>query len=158
MKLARIGAAGPSWRADDLSGAGAAVSPGRWNQEGEKVIYAAPTLAMAVLETSAHIVDAGLPLNKYVISIEVPDALWKRRTVITAGALAQDWDAIPCGRTSIQAGSDWYRSGASVLLELPSVIVPEESVVLINATHADAARITARIVRRFQYNLLFRGH
>lgn len=157
MRLARIASSGPGWTPADLSGAGAAASPGRWNRPGERVVYAAPTLAMAVLETAAHIDDGGLPLNKYVVAIDVPDAMWAARTVLAADALPGGWDAIPHGLASIAAGSAWYASGETALLELPSVIVPEETVVLINAEHPDAAALRATVTRRLQYNLLFRG-
>lgn len=156
MKLFRIGSSGPTWKPDDMTGAGAAAAPGRWNRPGEKVIYAAQTLAMAVLETAAHIDDGGLPLNKYVIEIDVPDDLWLGRTVVDPADLGGGWDAIPHGLASIEAGSGWYVGASSAIIELPSVIVPEERIVLINAQQADAARITTKVTRRFQYNLLFR--
>lgn len=43
---------------------------------------------------------------------------------------------------SITAGSAWYTGGANAILELPSVIAPEETIVLINAQHPDADRVT----------------
>ncbi|MBT2766906.1 RES family NAD+ phosphorylase [Stenotrophomonas sp. ISL-67] len=157
MRLARIGSTGPTWTPDDMTGAGAAASPGRWNRTGERVIYAAPSLAMAVLETAAHIDDSGLPLNKYVIEIDVPDDVWAARLVIPASALPVGWDAIPHGVVSIGVGSNWYASGAQAIVELPSVIAPEETIVVINAQHGDSRRMRARATRRLQYNLLFRG-
>lgn len=156
MRLLRIGSTGPAWAPNDMTGAGAASAPGRWNDTGESVIYAAPTLAMAVLETAAHIDDAGLPLNKYVIEIDVPDSVWAARTVLTQAQIPGGWDSIPHGVVSIKTGSDWYKSGSTAIIELPSVIVPEESIVLINATHPDTGSMKAATGRRFQYNLLFR--
>lgn len=156
MKLWRIASTGPTWSPGDLSGQGAAISPGRWNRRGELVIYAAPTLAMAVLETAAHVDDHGLPLNKYVIEIEVPDELWHARLIRSTAELPAGWDAIPSGVVSFDVGSAWYTGKASALLELPSAIVPEESTVLINAEHPGAKSLTARATRRFEYNRLFR--
>ncbi|WP_145479235.1 RES family NAD+ phosphorylase [Stenotrophomonas rhizophila] len=156
MRLARIGSTGPTWAPDDMTGAGAATSPGRWNREGERVIYAAPSLAMAVLETAAHIDDSGLPLNKYVIEIDVPDEVWAARLIVSVHTLPVGWDAIPHGMVSIDTGSNWYAGGAHAIIELPSAIVPEETIVLINAQHADSRRMRAQATRRLQYNLLFR--
>ncbi|MCC6507421.1 MAG: RES family NAD+ phosphorylase [Aquimonas sp.] len=156
MKLLRIGSTGLGWAPEDLSGAGAAMSPGRWNRVGERVVYAAPTLAMAVLETAAHIDDGGLPLNRYVIEIEVPDKVWDARKRVQVDALPGGWDAIPYGQPSVALGSAWYREGVAAILELPSVIVPEESIVLINVEHADSAGMRASPLRKFQYNALFR--
>jgi len=156
VRLTRIGSTGPAWAPADMSGAGAAASAGRWNRPGERVIYAAPTLAMAILETAAHIDDSGLPLNKYVIHIEVPEDVWQSRLVMGAGTLPVGWDAIPHGLISIAAGSAWYTAGAHAIVELPSVIAPEETIVVINAQHPETRRMVATPTRRFQYNLLFR--
>ena len=52
MKLWRIAAETRQYAADDLSGAGAARHPGRWNDVGEPVLYTAPSISLAVLETA----------------------------------------------------------------------------------------------------------
>jgi RES domain-containing protein len=156
VKLARIGSAGPDWAPDDMSGTGSAHAPGRWNRPGERVVYAAPTLAMAVLETAAHVEDDHLPMNKYVVELEVPDELWAHRRVITANDLPGGWDSIPQCVVSIQAGSEWYQAATVALLELPSAIIPEESIVLINVEHEDVRRIRAKATRRVLYHLVFR--
>jgi RES domain-containing protein len=157
VKLWRIASAGPHWTPDDLSGAGAASSPGRWNNAGEFVLYTAHSLALAILETAAHVDDSMLPLNRYVVEINVPDAIWREREVRSVQQLPVSWDAIPHGMASIQAGSSWYQRMKSLLLEVPSVIVPEESVLLIHARHPQIAKLSARALRRFDYNGLFRA-
>ena len=53
MILWRIATETREYRAIDLSGAGAARDPGRWNAAREPVVYCAPTIAIAVLETAA---------------------------------------------------------------------------------------------------------
>ncbi|MEX1166036.1 MAG: RES family NAD+ phosphorylase [Hydrogenophaga sp.] len=156
MKLWRIAAETRSYPATDLSGKGAAKSPGRWNSETEAVVYSAPTIAIAVLETAAHIDDAGLPLDRYLIEIEVPAAVWKARITLVASQLPPQWDAIPAGLASATVGSRWLADQKSAILQLPSVIVPEEFAALINPAHPQAAAITATAVRKFEYNRLFR--
>lgn len=156
MRLARIGAAGKTWLVNDLTGTGAAKYPGRWNLEGEHVIYASPTLAMALLETVSHVDANGLPLDRYVVWIDVPADVWNARRVLKEGDLPGGWDALPHGMASTKVGSDWYNGSQEALLELPSAIVPEETIVLINATHPDAQRLKATTGRRIQYNLVLR--
>lgn len=156
MKLWRIAAETRVYPATDLSGGGAAQRPGRWNGDKEPIIYCALTISMAVLETAAHRDDAGLPLNRYLIEINVPDQIWEGREVVNPRKLPTTWAAIPAGRASVKVGSDWLSSMRSALLIVPSVIVPEESVVLINPRHVDAPRIKAKSVRLFEYNRLFR--
>ena len=43
------------------------------------------------------------------------------------------------------------------ILEMPSVIVPEESAALIDPLHPDARALSAKTVRLFEYNRLVRG-
>jgi RES domain-containing protein len=157
VKLWRIAAETRKYAANDLSGGGAAVSPGRWNDEDEPVVYCAPTISMAVLETAAHIDDAALPLNKYLVEIDVPDGVWLRRQEVNIASLPVTWAAIPAGRASVAFGSNWLTSLRSPLLLVPSAIVPEEPIAMINPAHADAARISAKVIRLFEYTRLFRS-
>lgn len=152
----RIAAETREFAADDLSGGGAARYPGRWNEAGQRVVYCATTLSLAVLETAAHVQRGGLPLNRFVVRVEVPEEVWKAREVLRVQDLEPAWAAIPAGRASVRAGSGWFKAGASALLLVPSVIVPEELNVLVNATHPDAARLGARVLRPFEYDRVLR--
>jgi RES domain-containing protein len=157
VRLWRIAAETRTCPAQDLSGAGAARHPGRWNDEGQAVVYAATTLALAVLETAAHIDDAGLPLNRFVIGIEVPTEVWEMRETLDVDRPPPAWSSIPAGRASVTAGAAWLASLRSPILLVPSVIVPEEFIALINPAHAASAGIAAQVVRRFDYGGLFRS-
>lgn len=157
MILWRIATETRQYRADDLSGGGAARSPGRWNEAGQAVLYTAPSIAIAVLETAAHLDDAGLPLNRYLVKLELPSRVWQARKELDAATLPPTWNAIPAGATSAQVGSDWLRAGESAVLLVPSVIVPEEQAALVNPAHPDAAKIKATVVRPFDYSRLFRS-
>lgn len=157
MNLWRIAAETRRYAANDLGGLGAALRPGRWNDYGQPVVYAAVTAALAVLETAAHIDDGGLPLNRFLVRIEVPDALWRARRELHADELSPEWSAIPAGRASMDVGAKWLAAAGSVLLLVPSVIVPEEWVALVNPAHPAARSMVAHTVRRFEYGGLFRG-
>lgn len=157
ISLWRIAAETRDYKADDLSGGGASKHPGRWNAPGEYVVYTAESLALAVLETAAHIDSAGLPLNRFVLKVSVPSKVWDARETLDPAKIDPAWCAVPAGKASVDIGSVWYKSSKSALLLVPSVIVPEAHAVLINATHADAKKIKAAIIRPFEFNRLFRG-
>lgn len=157
MILWRIAAETRNHAADDLSGAGAAAHPGRWNEEKQPVIYAAPTIAMAVLETGAHVDDGGLPLNRFLVRIDVPDDEWMAREELDPAKLPPPWSAIPAGRTSAKIGTAWLASARTLILLVPSVIVPEERAALINPLHPNAKKLSAAVMRPFAYNTLFRS-
>ena len=156
MILWRIAADTRKYAADDLSGGGAAARPGRWNEEGQCALYTAPTIAIAVLETAAHVDDAGLPLNRYLVRLEIPDAAWAARETLVVATLPVTWSAIPAGSASVRVGAEWLCSMRAPILVVPSVIVPEEPASLINPLHPLAKKISASIVRQFEYNRLFR--
>jgi RES domain-containing protein len=140
------------YQADDLSGAGAKATGGRWNEPGVAVVYASETRALACLETIVHLNAGGLPFNRYLVEITIPDAVWDHAQVETADDLRVGWDAEPAGQVSIRFGTTWVRAGGSALLLVPSVMVPEECNVLINPTHPDSARIMAVKQRKWLYD------
>lgn len=144
--------------AEDLSGAGAAKSGGRWNRTGEAVIYASMSIALAAWETRAHIGRTrALPFNRLLVKVSIPLNVWSKRLdvrALTGVAPSQHvgWDVMPAGKVSWDIGAMWLASNASALLVVPSVIVPEEKNIVINPTHADAGAIKATKVRTFRYD------
>ena len=148
----RIAADTKSYRADDLSGGGAKATGGRWNAPDHAVVYASATRALACLETFVHLNASGLPLNRYLVEVTLPDDIWAAARRVEAADLPVGWDAEPASRTSVDFGTDWIVEKAAALLIVPSVIVPEEFNLLINPAHADAARVTARKARKWTYD------
>ena len=148
----RIGTDAPAYDADDLKGTGAAITGGRWNEKGLAVVYAAESRSLACLETLVHLAASGLPFNRYLVEISIPDPVWAAAQRETSATLPVGWDAEPASRTSIGFGSAWLRSGRSAVLVIPSVIVPEECCVLVNPTHPDSASISAVKSRRWLYD------
>jgi RES domain-containing protein len=148
----RIATDTPTYTADDMSGAGAKITGGRWNRKGGAVVYCASSIALACLETVVHLNTGGLPLNRYLVRIDIPDHTWAAAVAVTAASAPVGWDAIPEGKVSLDHGDVWLASGASALMLVPSIIVPEEHNVLINPAHAEAAAITPTKLRRWLYD------
>ncbi|MYM87471.1 RES domain-containing protein [Rugamonas sp. FT82W] len=151
--LWRIAVEAPAYTANDLSGAGAKISGGRWNSIGTPLIYSATNIALATIETVLYLRNGGLPFNRFLVRIDVPDGVWATRLVLDP--LPGGWDAVPSGMSSRMAGDAWAASASSVLLMVPSVSVPDEYNVLINPLHPDAASITATTVKRWIYDPRF---
>jgi RES domain-containing protein len=57
----------------------------------------------------------------------------------------------------VRIGSAWLASLRSPILLVPSVLVPEERAALINTSHPQSKRISAKVLRLFEYNRLFRS-
>jgi RES domain-containing protein len=152
MRAWRIAADTPDYVADDLSGAGAKITGGRWNRPGLPVLYCADTPSLACLETLVHLGTGDLPLNRYLVAIDVPDPVWRARENQTSEFLAIGWDAFPAGQVSIDFGDEWLKSKRTAVMAVPSAIVPEDSVILINPLHPDAAGIVGSKTRRWLYD------
>jgi RES domain-containing protein len=153
----RIAADTARYPADDLSGAGAKATGGRWNATEHAVVYASVSRALACLETVVHLNAGGLPLNRYLVEISIPDAVWAAARRESAASLPVGWDAEPASLTSIGFGTEWLVGKGTAVLLVPSVIVPEEWNVLINPAHPEAAGIGCRKVRTWVYDARIRG-
>ncbi len=150
--LWRIAADTRDYPADDLSGGGAKATGGRWNAIDHAVLYTSTTRALACLETVVHLNSGGLPLNRYLVEVSVPDAVWAAARQMDQTQLPVGWDAEPASKTSIDFGTRWIVGRSTALLIIPSVIVPEEFNVLVNPAHADMAGVTARKVRKWTFD------
>jgi RES domain-containing protein len=77
IHLWRIASDTRNYTADDITGAGAKATGGRWNRQGNAVLYSATNISLAILETYVHIKLDGLPLNRFLVRFDVPDAVWQ---------------------------------------------------------------------------------
>lgn len=115
------------------------------------MIYTSTSRALACLETVVHLGAGDLPLNRYLVEINVPVEVWSLRVTFDATANV-GWDARPASITSIDWGTRWAADGTTLLAEVPSVVVPEESNVLINPGHSDLGLLEARKLRKWTYD------
>lgn len=119
-------------------GTGAMLHGARWSSPGHPVVYAADSLAGAILEILAHALrPRTLPGPHHAVRIDVPDALVE---TLDPGALP-GWDAkgSPEARTF---GDRWLEEARSAALRVPALPCrPAGSNLLINPAHPAAARI-----------------
>jgi RES domain-containing protein len=132
-----------------FSGEGARAYGGRWNYPGIPMVYAAHTRALAALESLVHYGGAERRIAFVTFEIEIPDRLALH---VEAGALPRDWRSSEPRASTQQVGSEWQRSGRSAALVVPSVLVPQESCVLLNPEHADIDRIMVSFPEPFQFD------
>lgn len=152
MQLWRIAKNTAQYAADDMGGGGAKAVGGRWNSKGLAVVYCSPSIALATLETLAHIGDDIAARNRFLIRIEVPLRLWRACQTVELADLDPTWLSEPPGQATAAVGDAWLRAGTSALLKVPSVIIPEEYNVLINPAHPEARHIKASVARQFIYD------
>lgn len=127
------------YSATALNGEGAALYGGRWNSKGKKAVYVSSTISLAILEILVHLDDYSTLAAEYcAISVEFDDSLV---TMLADSELPGGWDS-PAPNSGTQLiGDRWILSNSSVVLEVPSVVVPLERNFLINSNHPAFGKI-----------------
>ena len=134
-----------------MDGEGARLNGGRWNHPGTAVIYTSATLSLAVLEMLVHVDSDLLPLDLIAVSAEFPSQLPIR--TVAEEALPRDWRTYPAPESTQSLGTVWAHSGDTVVLAVPSVVVPDERNYLLNPVHPDFHKITWSAPRPFQWDV-----
>lgn len=132
-----------------LDGQGARSHGGRWNHPGRPVVYASSSRALAILELLARVGEE-VPEGLLLLTIEVPDDAPIER--LRAGALPEDWQARPAPESCRRVGDAWLAGATALILAVPSVLVPEESNLLINPEHSGFAGATLVAERPFSFD------
>ncbi len=122
-----------------LNGRGGLYASGRWHTEGRPIVYLAENPAGALVEVLVHLEldPAHFPRSYRLLKAEAPEDLSVR--TVAGVELPRNW--IPDQVTTRTVGDEWLASKNTVLLRVPSVIVPETFNVLLNPAHAEAGRI-----------------
>jgi formylglycine-generating enzyme required for sulfatase activity/RES domain-containing protein len=159
ISIWRIASQGLTWKANDLSGNGAARYPGRWNSLDRPIVYSSSSIALACLETVVHLAgDDPLPFPRQLVRITIPSHHWQQRKMIGNEELS-GWDSAPTPdhaedwlAATRAWGDAWLLGLDSLLAEVPSVIVPEETNLLLNPRHPAHGELVAEIVRPWIYD------
>ena len=103
ISIWRIASQGLTWKANDLSGNGAALSPGRWNSRDRPIVYSSSSIALACLETVVHLAgDDPLPFPRQLVRITIPSHHWQQRMRF-ANEEFSGWDGAP----TPELADDW---------------------------------------------------
>lgn len=124
---------------NDLSGTGARLNGGRWNEKGTAAIYASESRALATLEYLVHLPMDLAPATISLLKIHIPDGI--KPEGINLRNLPPDWKTYPAPEALADMGSGWARASGSLLLKVPSALVDEEFNFLINPNHPDFKRV-----------------
>lgn len=121
-----------------FDGEGARRFGGRWNSPGRRMVYTAESVALALLEMTVH-ADQGLLRSYQLLAVEFDEA---QVTRVEVGDLPSDWRAFPAPHVLQTIGDAWLDAGESLVLSVPSAIVPMERNFLLNPEHPEMASVT----------------
>jgi len=121
-----------------FTGEGSRRYGGRWNSKGYAVVYTSSSISLAILEVLVHIPIYGI-LEEYVCFPVDFDQGFVLSLIIDD--LPSNWKKDPSPKAIKQIGDSWVESRESVILEVPSTIVPTEKNYLINPAHPDFKKL-----------------
>lgn len=133
-----------------LDGEGARLYGGHWNSPGTAVVYAASRLSLAALEYLVHIDAEDAPDDLVALCLSVPDDTTE--SALASESLPAGWQQTPPPPECQAIGDQWARHGEHLLLRIPSVLVPEESNMLVNPMHPDASLVRVVASRPFSFD------
>jgi RES domain-containing protein len=126
-------------RADAFTGEGARLAGGRWNERGTPVVYASESLSLSALETLVHVQKAHMHIAYISFRIEVPDGV--RVEEFPRTRLPANWRKEPPPKETMGIGTRWAKDRSTVVLKVPSVIIPQEHNYVLNPLHPDFRKI-----------------
>lgn len=123
---------------DDLSGNGAKLFGGRWNEPGMPALYCADSVALAVLEIAVRTGLNLIPPGYFLLSIQVPEKISIRS--IALNKLKNGWKD-DLGYTQWM-GTEFLRNNKYAVLEVPSAIIDTAHNYILNPLHQDFKKIS----------------
>ena len=131
-----------------FSGEGARRVGGRWNSRGQGMVYTSGTLSLAALEVFVHMEVEDVATMLAYIRVDVPTEV--KIEYLEVAQLPPDWRNVPAPAVLANMGDRWFKSGATAILAVPSVVIPSELNYLINPSHPDFAMLAVESPRSFE--------
>ena len=132
-----------------FSGEGARRYGGRWNSKGYAVVYTSGSISLAILEILVHIQIYDI-LEEYVyIPVEFDPKL---SMTLNPPELPENWNTDPSPQVIKQMGDSWVENQQSIILKVPSAIVPTEKNFLINPSHPNFSKLKIGTPAKFDFD------
>jgi RES domain-containing protein len=135
-----------------FDGEGARLYGGRWNSPGTRMVYTAQSQALAILEVLVHLEKASVLPSYSLCAADFEEDLVE---ALDPEALPDDWRSYPSPSGLRAIGDAWIAQQTSAVLEVPSLIVEDESNYLINPAHPDFSSLTISEPRPLEFDARF---
>jgi RES domain-containing protein len=137
----------------NLSGIGAAVTPGRWNLAGREAIYSSTEMGVPLLERLVHTPKNVIPSNLAMMKIKLSGE-WRESNEQDLYFDVNDgrsiWVFKSLARASAMFKITTFRS--EIAMVVPSVIVPVWNVVLYPKSPGFSDHVSLESVDKFQFD------
>lgn len=137
--------------AHDRAGSGV---DGRWNLNGQYVIYTGGSMALSCLEKLAHSSGTSLYAGDFSVTIfEVPDELpVKEITIDELVKINAAWQKVINYPITQNMGNKWLQQHETAILKVPSAIIDLEYNYLFNPAHADFEKVKIAAINKFTFD------
>ncbi|QKJ28638.1 RES family NAD+ phosphorylase [Mucilaginibacter mali] len=134
--------------AKDLSGTGARLYGGRWNNIGRAMVYTASSRALATLEALVHLPTAIIPDDFCITTIDAPEDIFEADMSL----FPPNWNVYPEPEILKRTGDFFLKQNEHLLLKVPSAIVKQEFNYLINPLHARISEVKVLETEPFTFD------
>jgi RES domain-containing protein len=133
-----------------FDGEGARRYGSRWTPKGLPAVFTSATLSLAALERFVN-TDPDLEPDQLVaIAVDI-DPNVAVETVAVAD-LPADWRTYPPPPALAVTGERWLRTSISVVLSVPSAVIPNERNFILNPAHPDFGELTIHPSEPFSFD------
>lgn len=129
---------------------GAEKTGGRWNHKGHPMVYASENLSLAALELFVHVSPEIIPADLISIRGRLPNSV--SAVELVESNLPNNWREYPAPVELQTIGTDWLRSGKSLVMVVPSAINPLERNFLLNPSHPEIKKLKINNRQPFQFD------
>lgn len=140
--------------AKDLSGEGARLFGGRWNNKGVPCLYTSESRSLTLLEYSVNVNLDDVPRALTMATIEIPDS---SIMIITEAKLPGNWKHAPAPSETKDFGTNLFKDEQFSVFKIPSTVIPEEFNYLLNPHHQDSKFFKLLEIKDFVYDVRIQG-
>ena len=116
------------------------------------MVYTAETLSLAMLEVLVHFTE--LPKNYIVTAVVIPDSI--SIEVVAKRRLPKGWNGASGSAGARRFGKKWVKEARSAVLSVPSSIVANERLFVLNPAHRDFVQIEFGKPARYVFDVRLR--
>jgi RES domain-containing protein len=136
--------------AKDITGEGARLNGGRWNNRGSSCIYTAESRALAVLEYTVNVNIEDIPRALSITTFEIPGTGIHE---LKEADLPGNWKDMPAPASTKDLGTNLLNAASTLIIKVPSIVIIDEFNYLLNPAHIDSRNIKMVDVKDFVYDV-----
>ncbi len=133
-----------------FDGEGAYRFGGRWNSRGTRIVYTAGSLSLAAFEMLVHLNSEEILLSYSFAVAEFDESMVL--PIEKFQTLPKNWSVSPAPIEIQRIGDEWANSKASVVLRVPTSVLPVEFNYLINIEHPEFSEIKLGEPQNFTFD------